>query len=69
VVGEQPQADLVQIVLASAAARCFPRRLDGWQQERKQEADDGQNDQQFDQRESQAQSQTVSAHAARRYYK
>ena len=42
------QADLFQIVLALRDPGRFPRRLNGRQQQRDQNADDGDDDQQLD---------------------
>ena len=47
----QAYADLLEIVGAGHPPRGFARRLDGRQQERDEDADDGDHDQQFDQGE------------------
>jgi hypothetical protein len=45
-------ADLLQIVLAADAAAGFPRLLDGGDQQRHQDPDDGDHHQQLDQGET-----------------
>jgi hypothetical protein len=39
------KTDILQIILALCAATSFPGSLNGWQQERDQDANDGDNDQ------------------------
>jgi hypothetical protein len=48
----QGDANLMQIVFATGAARGFAGGLHGRQKERDQDADDGDDDQKFDQRKA-----------------
>jgi hypothetical protein len=49
---EQPGADLFQVVLALGAVGRLADPLDGGQQQRDQDADDGDHHEQLDQREA-----------------
>ena len=49
---QQRQADLLDLALALVAVGRFPRRLHGRQQQRDEDADDGNHHQQFDKGES-----------------
>jgi len=48
----QSKANLLQIVLAAGPVGGFPSLLDGWQQQRDEDTDDGNNHQQLNQREA-----------------
>ena len=56
VIGQQRDADLPQVIRALAAPGTLARSLNGRQQQRDQQADDGDHDQQLDEREAAARS-------------
>jgi len=48
----EPEANLFEIINALFVSRRFARRLDGWQQQCDQHADDGNDDEELHQRKA-----------------
>jgi len=56
----KPNADLFEIVITLRSPSGFPRLLHGWQEQRHQDSDDGNDHQQFDQSKSATMQTSVS---------